>query len=373
MPFHSEARIEVWNESALPVTHFFYYADYELHDRPDWELGTFHAAFARENPTDGIDATGLTNHAFQMDGVNPTGSGNYDVLRAEGEGHYVGCVLSIQNLRHTHEHNWYGEGDDMIFIDGDAAPTLHGTGTEDYFNTAWCPAEAHQAPYHGIIMPGGPNYSGRVCLYRFHVEDPVIFRRSIRVSIEHGHANRRSDDWSSVAGEPMPRRARRHWLFKTEPESFSIADLAASPGQTTAWDGVRNYQARNFLRDEVKEGDEVLIHHSNAAPPAIVGTATVVGRARPDLSALDPDDEHHDPRSTREEPIWYLVDLKLKRRFARPLGLPLLKSVRGLRSMLLLQKGSRLSIQPVTDAEWKLILELAANRRDDARTTDARG
>jgi predicted RNA-binding protein with PUA-like domain len=171
----------------------------------------------------------------------------------------------------------------------------------------------------------------------------------------------------------MPRRARRHWLFKTEPESFSIDDLEAAPGGRAAWDGVRNYQARNFLRDDVKEGDGVLIHHSNADPPAIVGTATVVGPPRADPTALDPDDEHHDPRSTREEPVWYLVDIAFERRFARPLGLPLLKSVPGLRSMVLLQKGSRLSIQPVSAAEWKLILELAAKRRDDAATKHSRG
>lgn len=87
----------------------------------------------------------------------------------------------------------------MIFIDGDERPTLHGTGTEDYFNTAWGPAQEYCAPYHGITMPGGPNWSGRISMYRFHIEDPVVFHRSIRVSIEHGHANRRSDDWSSVA------------------------------------------------------------------------------------------------------------------------------------------------------------------------------
>ncbi len=96
--------------------------------------------------------------------------------------------------------NWYGEGDDMIFVDGEAfPPSLHGTGTEDYFNTAWCPSQGYSAPYHGITLPGGPNWSGKVSLYRFHIEDPVCFRRSIRVTIEHGHNNQRSDDYSSTA------------------------------------------------------------------------------------------------------------------------------------------------------------------------------
>ena len=213
MPFHTEARIEVLNESDEEISHFFYYVDYEMDDQPDLSLGLFHAWFNRENPADGIDETGIDNHAFQMHGTNLDGAGNYDILITEGRGHYVGCVVSVTNLRHTDLSNWYGEGDDMIFIDGDSKPTLHGTGTEDYFNTAWCPTETYHAPYHGITMPGGPNWSGRICCYRFHIEDPVIFQKSLRVSIEHGHANRRSDDWSSVAywyqDTPKPPSMRR--------------------------------------------------------------------------------------------------------------------------------------------------------------------
>jgi hypothetical protein len=107
--------------------------------------------------------------------------------------------LSIFNARLTREHNWYGEGDDMFFIDDDPAPALHGTGCEDYFNMAFCPTQRHTGPYHGLIIPGGPNWAGPISLYRFHLEDPVHFHRSLVFSIEHGHANRRSDDYSSVA------------------------------------------------------------------------------------------------------------------------------------------------------------------------------
>ena len=123
------------------------------------------------------------------------------ILEAEGHGHYVGCNLAIHNLRAPGlEWNWYGEGDDMIFVDGEPfPPSLHGTGTEDYFNTAWCPTQEYSAPYHGITMAGERNWAGKIALYRFHVEDPVRFQRSIRVTIEHGHANRRSDDYSSTA------------------------------------------------------------------------------------------------------------------------------------------------------------------------------
>jgi hypothetical protein len=106
----------------------------------------------------------------------------------------------VHNLRITDQWNWYGEGDDMIFIDGEPfPPSLHGTGTEDYFNTSWCPDQEYSAPYHGITLPGGPNWSGKISLYRFHIEDPVCFRKSIRVTIEHGHNNHRRDDFSSTA------------------------------------------------------------------------------------------------------------------------------------------------------------------------------
>jgi len=198
MPFHRSARIEVVNGGAAPVPWFYFYVDYELAEQPD-DVGTFHAAWRRENPTDGISDAGLTNWEYQMEGLNPRGEGNYEILRARGKGHYVGCVLSIWNLRETRENNWYGEGDDMIFLDGDPEPTLHGTGCEDYFNLAFGPRRAHHGPFHGLVLPGGPNWSGPISMYRFHVPDPVHFETEIRVTIEHGHANHRSDDYSSVA------------------------------------------------------------------------------------------------------------------------------------------------------------------------------
>ncbi|WP_254550460.1 DUF2961 domain-containing protein [Catellatospora tritici] len=122
------------------------------------------------------------------------------ILDAVGRGHYVGCVLNIRNLRQTSDWNWYGEGDDMIFIDGEQwPPSLHGTGTEDYFGTAWCPTQEHHAPYHGITLPGGQNWSGDISLYRFHIEDLVTFTESIRVPSSTASPNKRSDDFSSTA------------------------------------------------------------------------------------------------------------------------------------------------------------------------------
>jgi hypothetical protein len=200
MPFAS-ARLEVQSECADEVL-FYYYVDYELTGSDDAALGRFHAQWRRQNPTDGIPDEGLTNDEFQFGGTNLDGAGNYVILEAEGEGHYVGCNLNVDNLRKTglNNFNWYGEGDDMIFVDGEPfPPSLHGTGTEDYFNTAWCPTQEYNAPYHGLVLPGEQNWWGKVSMYRFHIEDPVRFRSSIRVTIEHGHANRRSDDLSSTA------------------------------------------------------------------------------------------------------------------------------------------------------------------------------
>jgi len=200
MPFASRARVELVSELTSKSVHFYYYVDYELFDSFDDDLGYFHAQWRHQRPTDGVPQGAESNHDFQLTGTNLTGEGNYVILDAVGRGHYVGCVLNIRNLRQTGEWNWYGEGDDMIFIDGEPfPPSLHGTGTEDYFNTAWCPTQSYHAPYHGITLPGGENWSEDISLYRFHVEDPITFAESIRVTIEHGHANKRSDDFSSVA------------------------------------------------------------------------------------------------------------------------------------------------------------------------------
>lgn len=200
MPFAQHARLELVSEWEHDPVAFYFYVDYELFDGVDDELGYFHAQWRRENPTTGRDQREESNLEFLSQGTNLDGADNYVVLDAEGRGHYVGCVLNLRNLRDTDEWNWYGEGDDMIFIDGDRfPPSLHGTGTEDYVDTAWCPAEVYNAPYHGMTLPGGSNWAGEVSMYRFHIEDPVTFETSIRVTLEHGHANKRSDDWSSMA------------------------------------------------------------------------------------------------------------------------------------------------------------------------------
>jgi predicted RNA-binding protein with PUA-like domain len=144
---------------------------------------------------------------------------------------------------------------------------------------------------------------------------------------------------------------------KSEPSVFSIDDLARSPNRTTCWEGVRNYQARNYLRS-MAAGDRVLFYHSNAEPPAIVGIAEVVRTAYPDPTQFDKADKHYDSGSDRAHPRWDMVDIKYVKKFAEPLSLDRLRADPKLKGMVLLRKGSRLSVQPVTPAEWKHILSL---------------
>lgn len=151
----------------------------------------------------------------------------------------------------------------------------------------------------------------------------------------------------------------RHWLMKTEPTTFSIDDLAGEPDQTTCWEGVRNYQARNLLRDEIREGDRVLFYHSACKEPAVVGTASVTRGGYPDAHAWDRRSPYFDEQSDPENPRWYMVDIKLERKFDRPVTLAELRQRAGLQGMVLLQKGSRLSVQPVTKREFETIEKLA--------------
>ncbi len=152
----------------------------------------------------------------------------------------------------------------------------------------------------------------------------------------------------------------RYWLMKSEPNTFSWDDLKAAPGQTTCWEGVRNYQARNLMRDEMKLGDLVFFYHSNANPPAIMGIAKVVRSAYPDHFAFDPQSKYYDRKTSPESPSWVMVDIQYLQDITPPIGLPELRTVPGLESMMLLQKGSRLSVQPVTPQAWDIITHLRA-------------
>ena len=150
----------------------------------------------------------------------------------------------------------------------------------------------------------------------------------------------------------------RYWLMKSEPSAFSIQDLQNIRNQTTCWDGVRNFQARNFMR-AMRKGDQVLFYHSNADPPAVMGVAKVAKEAYPDHTAFDPKDRHYDPKSRPEKPLWDMADIKLVRVFDRPIPLDRLREESGLKKMELLRRGSRLSVQPVRTEEWRVVLKLA--------------
>lgn len=151
----------------------------------------------------------------------------------------------------------------------------------------------------------------------------------------------------------------RCWLMKSEPSAFSIEDLKNAPNGTDHWDGIRNYQARNLMRDEMKRGDRVLFYHSSADPMAVVGTARVVREAYPDHTALDPDSKYFDPKSMSENPRWVMVDIQFESQFAVPLTLAELRKLPQLHDMMLLKKGQRLSIQPVTEEEFGTIVRHA--------------
>ena len=155
-------------------------------------------------------------------------------------------------------------------------------------------------------------------------------------------------------------KTKSYWLMKSEPNCYSIDDLAAEKTKTTHWDGVRNYQARNFMRDDMKKGDEVLFYHSNAKPPGVAGLATICKEAYPDFTAFDPGEMHYDPKSKQESPTWMMVDVKYKKKFKQFIPLEELKKLKSLDGMELLRKGSRLSIQPVSKKHFETIVKLAS-------------
>ncbi len=153
---------------------------------------------------------------------------------------------------------------------------------------------------------------------------------------------------------------RKYWLFKSEPTAYSFSDLLGEPGGTAEWDGVRNYQARNFMRDDMKVGDGVLFYHSSNASPAVIGTARVVGEAYPDTTAWDHKSKHYDPKSTPDSPIWFMVDIQAEGKFAREVTLKEIKQNPRLENMLLVRRGMRLSIQPLQEDEWNEIVALGS-------------
>lgn len=155
----------------------------------------------------------------------------------------------------------------------------------------------------------------------------------------------------------------RYWLLKSEPSTFGIDDLANAPRQTTAWEGVRNFQARNFLRDDMARGDRAFFYHSSCEVPGVAGIVAIVRAGYPDASAFDPDSEYHDPKGNTGNPTWYAVDVRLEEQFDPVITLESLRphSTRELKELLILRRGNRLSVTPVTKSEWDFILSLRSS------------
>jgi len=230
MPFAHGARITVTNDSDKD-SFLYFYIDYQELAEPPAEAGRFHANWRRElvrkrKHPEGPNADGHVQR------LNPTGRHNYVVLDARGKGHYVGCCLHVD----LDAPGWWGEGDDMFFVDGETwPPNMHGTGTEDYFCGAWNYnglAQPFCTPYYGYSFKGNADYTGKHSQYRFHVEDPVYFEKSLLFSIEHGHANDKEGDWTSTAYWYQVGRA------KPLPEIPSFADrLPYAYGGLERWPG----------------------------------------------------------------------------------------------------------------------------------------
>jgi hypothetical protein len=214
MPFRKRIRINVLSECSS-LSNIYYYIDYENVKELDKDALYLHAQFNRSTFRDVPPVSSYKNKLDFLGGAtyNTTGKENYVILHAVGAGHYCGCNINIFNTSLDSQHDWIGEGDDMIFVDGeDYPPRLHGTGMEDYFSTAYCPTQEYCSDYYGLLLSEKENWKGRTTFYRYHVQDPVTFEKEIKVTIEMGHNNQRNDDYTSTA----------YW-YQTEPhKSFGI-------------------------------------------------------------------------------------------------------------------------------------------------------
>lgn len=257
MPFRKNARIEIENQNpskrASGISGFWFHIDYEMLEKLDADIGFFHAQFRRENPTLVEGEAETKRNARFWNGKNIDGKNNYRILEAEGQGHIVGLHLQINNIAG----GWYGEGDDMIFIDDDVwPPRIHGTGSEEIFGAGACPRIEYSGNYTGYHLIENKNYAGLNAMYRWYEKDPIRFQKKISMTIEHGHANSFENDYSSVVywyqSEPhlifprLPVREARIPIFKG---SFQRAQ--------TLWDEFVNQLNNSWeigLADKITEG-----------------------------------------------------------------------------------------------------------------------
>jgi hypothetical protein len=232
MPFSSAARITVTNEGPRRTNNLYYAVDYVTLPSLPEGLGRFHAQYRQSAPC----KSDVDDWQFNWDKTvdsrkNLNGEGNYVFLDAKGRGHFVGVTQAVEQ----NQEGWFGEGDDMIFIDGDTQPTINGTGTEDYFNGAWdFSGQPFAYPHNGApYIVDAERIGGRYCLYRWHLESPVTFEESIRVTIEHGHANHRADNFYSVAywyqAEPHAAFPKLPAAADRIPRIFAVKGAGAAP------------------------------------------------------------------------------------------------------------------------------------------------
>jgi hypothetical protein len=240
MPFADGARLTLTNEGAMPAG-VWYHIDYEKLDKLDGDVGRFHAQWNRENPTAAVgEQKNVTIHG----GVNTDGKENYVILDAEGHGNVVGYFLNVHNIAAGQhggsDDTWYGEGDDMIFIDGEPwPPSIHGTGSEEIFGGGACPNVEYAGPYTGYHIIANRDYLGKMSMYRFFVTDPVRFRKSVRVTIEHGHANNMANDYSSCA---FWYQSEPHKPFPPLPPAEERRPRAGTDPHDTAYQEVQHLQ-----------------------------------------------------------------------------------------------------------------------------------
>jgi hypothetical protein len=256
MPFNKSAKIEIINENERPVGLFFH-IDFELYRSPLEDIAYFHSCWHRESPCKGWGMDLAVNTPEVNSVANLEGKNNYVFLDIKGNGHYVGCNLSVIHYQHT----WWGEGDDMIFIDGERIASIMGTGSEDYFGHAWGMQPCHSL-YNGTIIHDSmvPGYQ---VSYRFHITDPVHFKRSIKVTMEHGHANHLSDDWASTAywyqdvpfNEITIQPIQERLVFTTDKQALKMINIELNEDMQLA---KSRYDSRNKVYREKFDQQRIL-------------------------------------------------------------------------------------------------------------------
>lgn len=211
MPFHEHARIEVENISDIPLESLWYHIDYQIYKRMPDEILKFHSQWRRESPTYTHDDAEINKNEMFWEGINTSGIDNYIIMEAEGRGKLAGIILEVDN----YAGGWWGEGDDMVFIDGEAwPPSINGTGTEEIFGGGACPNNKYDGPYAGFSLINNQNWFRKNTMYRFFILDPIYFQKSIRYTIEHGHANNFENDYASVG----------YW-YQSEPHRLYVKDI----------------------------------------------------------------------------------------------------------------------------------------------------